>query len=100
MSDLIAPEDGEGLVIEVADWDEPLRGACEALGVSNTSGHLTTARPAMLQTVRMNSSAAAAAEGNGLRRQWLQAASAALLEPNHGLFILASDGRTLLPNAH
>ena len=100
ISQRIAPEDGEGLVLEVFDWNEPLRGACEALGVSSANGELTTARPARLQTIRMGPGVLESAEGDGVRRNWLHAAANALLEPNHGLFVLASDGETLIPNAH
>eukprot|EP00933_Yihiella_yeosuensis_P055723 TRINITY_DN54614_c0_g1_i1.p1 TRINITY_DN54614_c0_g1~~TRINITY_DN54614_c0_g1_i1.p1 ORF type:complete len:515 (+),score=102.59 TRINITY_DN54614_c0_g1_i1:104-1546(+) len=100
MDQLIAPEDGEGLVFEVTDWSTPLVGACQALGVSSEDGQLTTARPAKLQEVRMSSSSGEAAAGDGLRRQWLKAATESLLEPDHGLFILADDGQSLLPNPH
>ena len=96
---LIPPEDGEGLVFEIADWDAPLVGACQAMGVHVAHGQLTTARPAKLQTVR-NASSGDAAVGDGLRRQWFAVATTALLEPDHGLFIVAQDGRTLLPNPH
>ncbi|CAE8701777.1 unnamed protein product [Polarella glacialis] len=102
MDKFIAPEDGEGMELEVVDWNAPLLGACEALGVSSVDGQLTTARPARLQTVRTASSSAAgdAAAGDGLRREWLQAVSGSLIEPNHGLFVAADDGRSFLPNEH
>ena len=100
MQALIPPEDGEGIVLEVADWDAPLLGACEALGVASENGQLTTAPPAMLLTVRNTRSAGDAAAGDGLRRQWLAAAAARLLEPYHGLFMLSQDDTTLVPNPH
>ncbi|CAK0878757.1 unnamed protein product, partial [Prorocentrum cordatum] len=100
MEAIIPPEDGEGIVLEVANWEAPLLGACEALGVASEDGRLTTARPAKLQTVRQARSARDAAAGDGLRRQWLAAAASQLLEPDHGLFVLSADGTTLVPNPH
>ena len=38
-----------------------------------------------------------AAEGDGLRRQRLNMVAEQLLEPNHGLFKLGEDGKTLCP---
>eukprot|EP00933_Yihiella_yeosuensis_P018975 TRINITY_DN15445_c0_g1_i1.p1 TRINITY_DN15445_c0_g1~~TRINITY_DN15445_c0_g1_i1.p1 ORF type:complete len:587 (-),score=110.87 TRINITY_DN15445_c0_g1_i1:132-1820(-) len=90
--------DEEGIVLDVLDWSSPLVGACAALGIKDGTGELTNARPARLVTVR--NALGDSAEGDGLRRQWLNAVAEALLEPNHGLFKLAADGVTLLPNAN
>eukprot|EP00933_Yihiella_yeosuensis_P017743 TRINITY_DN14771_c0_g1_i3.p1 TRINITY_DN14771_c0_g1~~TRINITY_DN14771_c0_g1_i3.p1 ORF type:complete len:498 (-),score=93.07 TRINITY_DN14771_c0_g1_i3:42-1460(-) len=92
----LIPADEDGLVLNVLDWSSPLVGACAALGIEDGTGALTNARPARLATVRNASQDSA--EGDGLRRQWLNSVAEALLEPNHGLFKLAADGTTLLPN--
>ncbi|CAK0895705.1 unnamed protein product [Prorocentrum cordatum] len=91
------PDGDEGLVL-VVDWSSPLSGACEALGVDEHSGSLTTARPALLTTVRNAASDAAA--GDGLRREWLTRVAARLLEPDHGLFEQDPGRRTLVVNKH
>jgi len=49
------------------DWSSPLLGVCSALGIDDTDGHVTTARPIRLGTVR--NADGDSAEGDGLRRE-------------------------------
>ncbi|CAE8605764.1 unnamed protein product [Polarella glacialis] len=78
------------------DWEFPLAGACEALGIDPASGASTVPRDALLRHVA--NAGAEGAAGDGLRREWLSRAVSELLNPQHGLFIHAADGHTLLPN--
>ena len=48
-------------------WSSPLLGASSALGIDDTDGHVTTARPIRLGTVR--NADGDSAEGDGLRRE-------------------------------
>ena len=55
-----------------------LLGACVALGQDDTVGHLTIARPARLGVVQTTNGDGA--EGDGLRREWFNAAIHTLME--------------------
>jgi len=86
-----------GLVIAV-NWDHPLEGACVTLGVDESTAALTTARLAPLPRVLNIENGQGGAEGDGLRRQWLNRAAEEIMDPDHGLFKLMDDRRTLAPN--
>ena len=68
------------------------------LGVHETTGALTHARPVGLQQIR-NATGQDGAVGDGLRRQWLNKVAESLLDLDHGLFSVTCD-RTLIPNPH
>ena len=90
-----ANEVQDGELVIVVDRSNLLGGACQLLGVQEASGHVD-AQARGLQVQFDGESA----EGDGLRREWLGAATSELLDQQYGLFVSKDGGRTIQPNPH
>ena len=90
-----ANEVHDGELVIVVDRSNLLGGACQLLGVQEATGHVD-AQARGLQVQFDGESA----EGDGLRREWLGAATSELLDQQYGLFVSKDGGRTIQPNPH
>ena len=70
-----------------------LEGVCAQLGVEEQTGRVQAEARGVRVTFRGE-----AADGDALRREWLGAASAEMIDPACGLFLSKDGGRTLQPN--
>jgi len=70
-----------------------LEGVCAQLGVEEQTGRVQAEARGVRVTFQGE-----AADGDALRREWLGAASAEMIDPACGLFLSKDGGRTLQPN--
>lgn len=70
-----------------------LEGVCAQLGVEEQTGRVQAEARGVRVTFQGE-----AADGDALRREWLGAASAEMIDPAYGLFLSRDGGRTLQPN--
>ena len=81
-----------GLNLEV-DRESVLEGVCAQLGVEEQTGRVQAEARGVRVTFQGE-----AADGDALRREWLGAASAEMIDPACGLFLSKDGGRALQPN--